>query len=399
MTQKQNRTVIMMSDTATPFHPSLIGGFVFDDELCFAQDAAQETVDGYLMATDVLVSRMLYEVQKTHTADELETLENINFYPVYNLVTNRIHIDGTYWYWRAGEEEHGSFMLPLSEEETADLTQAFEGYCIKQNGKSCKAMLNAFRAEDGLPSVDALVAMKGIAEKVPTDLQQEYGIKSETQKNDVPRGPAPSEQSEENHTITRSSGIPTGLGYIVGGGYKGFSQALDDAVKHEAELLRKHYKADVTIRFNSDRLSGGAWLVDAVDQPLFANSSIGLGAQLVNRKLFAMSIDQKFALPHHEFEDLRRNPDMLQFTTAIDLEKTHHTVSPDSKHILQNREYRIFPTLNEAVAYLFAHVASLREEYKRKEPLESRIQAASEKSDHKAPTKDTPHLPDIPSRA
>lgn len=65
-------------------------------------------------------------------------------------------------------------------------------------------------------------------------------------------------------TITRSRGTPTGyFGLMAGGGYSGATEDLDAAVTNAASLLAAAYPGrDVTIRFNSDRRSGGAWLVD-----------------------------------------------------------------------------------------------------------------------------------------
>ena len=58
--------------------------------------------------------------------------------------------------------------------------------------------------------------------------------------------------------ISRSPGIAV-HNYIVGGGWRGSSNELDTVVMQEAEFLRDHYHINVTIRFNSNRLSGGAF--------------------------------------------------------------------------------------------------------------------------------------------
>lgn len=80
--------------------------------------------------------------------------------------------------------------------------------------------------------------------------------------------------------ISRSPGIAV-HNYIVGGGWRGCSNELDTVVMREAEFLRDHYHINVTIRFNSNRLSGGAWLIDSKKDGIGSNSSIGLGASLV----------------------------------------------------------------------------------------------------------------------
>lgn len=85
-------------------------------------------------------------------------------------------------------------------------------------------------------------------------------------------------------TITRSPGLPIGYGYICGGGYRGASEALDAVVREAAEVLAEAYGMDVTIRFNSDRRSGGAWLVtDAVDG-IGRNAEIGIGGRIVDAR-------------------------------------------------------------------------------------------------------------------
>jgi hypothetical protein len=84
-------------------------------------------------------------------------------------------------------------------------------------------------------------------------------------------------------TITRSPGTPITrggqpTGYVAGGGYSGADEDLDATVAQAAELLAAAYNMDVTIRFNSDRQSGGAFLktheVDAVGR----NSEVGINA-------------------------------------------------------------------------------------------------------------------------
>jgi len=62
-------------------------------------------------------------------------------------------------------------------------------------------------------------------------------------------------------TITRFTGITVpGSGLRPGGGYEGLTTELDASVAEAADLLASHFGTDVEIRFNSDRLSGGAWL-------------------------------------------------------------------------------------------------------------------------------------------
>lgn len=166
--------------------------------------------------------------------------------------------------------------------------------------------------------------------------------------------------TKETGQITRSPGVVVHPGYVVGGGLRGFTKELDEAVEKAAEALRDHFGMDVTIRFNSNRMSGGAWLVDSDRNTISSNSSIGLSAALVNSKLRAMSCTEAFNLPKEDYDRMAHEPDTVVYTTAIDLTKTVHSVSPDSKHILINTEYRDFNSLTEASEYLFSHVVGLK---------------------------------------
>ncbi len=101
-------------------------------------------------------------------------------------------------------------------------------------------------------------------------------------------------------TITRSPGLGVAVGgvrYIVGGGYEGKTRELDELVSQEAEILSKLFDREVQIRFNSDRESGGAWLVNSL--PGFeGNCQVGLCAGLKAKRLAGMSEDDYFRLWH-----------------------------------------------------------------------------------------------------
>lgn len=85
-------------------------------------------------------------------------------------------------------------------------------------------------------------------------------------------------------TITRSGGIPVTVGRVcygfAGGGYEGKTKELDELVKQEADILGKLFRKDIEIRFNSDRLSGGAWLKNSL-KGFDGNCQVGLNAGLV----------------------------------------------------------------------------------------------------------------------
>jgi hypothetical protein len=79
-------------------------------------------------------------------------------------------------------------------------------------------------------------------------------------------------------TITRSTGTPiAGSGLVAGGGYQGITRDLDLVVSFAAAALAEDYGQDVVIRFNSDRASGGAWLVT----PDGRNAHVGICASQV----------------------------------------------------------------------------------------------------------------------
>jgi hypothetical protein len=82
-------------------------------------------------------------------------------------------------------------------------------------------------------------------------------------------------------TIERSTGIPVRVGMVAygfaGGGYAGVTAELDQVVVQAAGALAAAYRADVEIRFNSDRESGGAWLRTTDGK----NAELGICAGLV----------------------------------------------------------------------------------------------------------------------
>lgn len=83
------------------------------------------------------------------------------------------------------------------------------------------------------------------------------------------------------NAITRSTGTPiAGSGLVAGGGYRGITDELDAAVREAARALVRAYGTDVEIRYNSDRESGGAWLVT----PDGRNAQVGICASLVTAR-------------------------------------------------------------------------------------------------------------------
>lgn len=92
--------------------------------------------------------------------------------------------------------------------------------------------------------------------------------------------------------IERSGGIGVGSGFVVGGGYRGANADLDATVQEAAELLASAYDYLVTIRFNSDRYSGGAWLKTDDPDGLWLNAEVGIGASLVTAERNARTAER-----------------------------------------------------------------------------------------------------------
>ena len=114
-----------------------------------------------------------------------------------------------------------------------------------------------------------------------------------------------------NTKITRSAGMPTGLGYLVGNGYEGKTKELDDKVYEIAEQLKAIFGKDIEIRYNSDRESGGAFVKD--DEYSF---KIGIGASLVSSEFRAMSREEKLNFPMKNYHKLPK--DMITYHIVLD---------------------------------------------------------------------------------
>ena len=138
--------------------------------------------------------------------------------------------------------------------------------------------------------------------------------------------------------IERSAGIATGAGYLAGSGFSGKTEELDAFIQKEAEILLEMFGRDVVIRFNSDRLSGGAFIKDGK-----FDDSVGLGAQIFNKKQFEMiQADHKayFELPKEERYVLESTYDSIRFSVLIDSDMVEGSVTS---------RYKNFNTLDDAV--------------------------------------------------
>jgi hypothetical protein len=90
---------------------------------------------------------------------------------------------------------------------------------------------------------------------------------------------------EAAHRIERSTGIHIGgTGLFAGGGYEGATPDLDAIVAEGGRVLAEAYGMDVTIRFNSDRESGGAFLRTHEKDSIGANAEVGICASIVTAR-------------------------------------------------------------------------------------------------------------------
>ena len=125
--------------------------YMFEDDLMVDKHA--ESMDAYLWATDNLVNRLCEQMGPTF---DIEAVDNINFYSIYNLRTQQIQITGTYWTFSDEnfKEEQKEFTLDLSSEESQILLIAMNAYCMQRYRKSCLECVNEIRSEQNLPLLD-----------------------------------------------------------------------------------------------------------------------------------------------------------------------------------------------------------------------------------------------------
>lgn len=110
--------------------------FIFDEEIMVSDD--HQSLEGYVWAIPSLVDRLKAQEPKL---EEDQFMENINFYPVYNLNTGKISLEGHYYLEDANSAVGKGFALPLTPDESNRLKEAFEAYCLKREGKSCLSLL------------------------------------------------------------------------------------------------------------------------------------------------------------------------------------------------------------------------------------------------------------------
>ena len=125
--------------------------------------------------------------------------------------------------------------------------------------------------------------------------------------------------------ITRSTGISPGVawaGPLPGGGYQGKTKRLDRAACAVAAWLQRHFDCPVEIRFNSYRLSGGAYVYPD-GKAGFGLPEIGLGAGLIipehvkQERERAWDRDEWRTLPPLEWLDCWTEETVLDYSVLV----------------------------------------------------------------------------------
>ena len=153
--------------------------FIFDEEILVSEGCTQ--LDGYLELTDSLVSRLKAQEPPL---DEDQSMDNINFYPLYNPVAGTISMEGDYYLEDGFNATMKSFKFPLSKEEAAQLIAAFEAYCQKTEGMSCSELLVKVKQQETQEksthaSLDAIIANAQSRSEHPQDSTFGKGMEAE----------------------------------------------------------------------------------------------------------------------------------------------------------------------------------------------------------------------------
>jgi hypothetical protein len=145
--------------------------------------------------------------------------------------------------------------------------------------------------------------------------------------------------------ITRSTGIPIGNGAVcygmAGGGYAGITRELDDVVKEAARALAGAYRMDITIRFNSDRASGGAWLVTHERDDIGSNAEIGIGGGVVTAR--ARACWERWAREARDYPEERQHWEKALRDNPEGLLWVHAHITATSADPRRLRELRALP--------------------------------------------------------
>ena len=145
--------------------------------------------------------------------------------------------------------------------------------------------------------------------------------------------------------IRRHAGTPIkGTPYAYGAGYRGLTSELDKTVERAAQLLAGAFRRDIEIRFNTDRHSGGAWLIDNKN-----NASVGLTAGLQPIRPAGLTDEEWYALDAEE-------PRTIQVATFVRQDRLRDpTVANTGNPATRYASYE-HATLEDGLAHLLANV-------------------------------------------
>jgi hypothetical protein len=159
------------------------------------------------------------------------------------------------------------------------------------------------------------------------------------------------DRSPRQPTIERSAGLllTSGSPCVVGGGHTGVSAELDAVVLHAADLLRSAYGRDVTVRFNSTRERGSAWLVTHRQDRVGRNADVGLWAEVTT----AHGLEELVRVRAENGPDGFADPEQLgpvgTIRVGVHLSERY---APGPRY-----EHAPRASLDEALRYALAHAA------------------------------------------
>lgn len=162
--------------------------------------------------------------------------------------------------------------------------------------------------------------------------------------------------------IERSTGVPirlggTATGLVAGGGHVGLTEALDALVCEAADALARAYGMDVTMRFNSNRRSGGAWLRTHTVDAIGANSEIGITAGLRTTHAEARRI---FGEDPEYLADMLARPDGGLYVCAYIAGRRLKDPAEANNFVGSARAYLLLeqPDVAAALAFCLAHAVA-----------------------------------------
>lgn len=161
--------------------------------------------------------------------------------------------------------------------------------------------------------------------------------------------------------ITRYSGMNLGNGFLIEVGYIGITQELDQLVYRAAELLCNLFDMEVTIRFNSNQRSGGAYLVDG-RKGIDGNCSIGINATLCDAESDVTQLDKQSVLHLKGQTGLGEDHRAIQICTCL----RSDFLKEKSPYILGDTEFRNVPSLEAAIQWIQEGTNDVMQKYLKK---------------------------------